>query len=113
MANGNAISFQTPTVVFHRVLVPFLHCSTILMKPLSLLKRTSLRFVKMTMQKNANLYLSYIQVNESFELNFRPEYCNHQSCANPIQIRSDHIRSDLGTKIFISDRIGLEKLFGW
>ena len=28
-----------------------------------------------------------------------------------VQIRSDRIRSDFGTKIYISDRIGLIKLF--
>ena len=28
-----------------------------------------------------------------------------------VQIRSDQIRSDFGTKIYISDRIGLIKLF--
>ncbi len=34
-----------------------------------------------------------------------------ESDPNPNPIRSDRIRSDFGTKILISDRIGLEKLF--
>jgi hypothetical protein len=34
-----------------------------------------------------------------------------KSDPKPIRIRSDRIRSDFGTKIFISNRIGLIKLF--
>ena len=42
-------------------------------------------------------------------VNFVLEVC--KSDPNLIRIRSDRIRSDFGTKILISDRIGLEKLF--